>query len=422
MSKSRTGLSTPPPPLPDTTRAFLALLEAAIHAHAPLPLPDGVDWRVLYRLALEHRVDGLLLAPVLQLPTQPPPDMLIEWQRRAMATTMQQLQIVDSLHTALTAFEDAGIRAVVLKGIILKALYPEPDLRVMSDADLLVEIATFDSAKELLLSQGFEEIKDDSHEDTFVCANPDGLRVELHNRLFDRKQQGFLSRLDEGALFPVTIAVRAEAYGGECLAFPPSEHALFQLAHMAKHMIVTGFGLRQVCDFCLFVEAYDSTINWLWFIQQCKELGLTEFLRALLALCRDYLGLKSGMWQDVVVGKTDAANPGRILLDDLLDAGVFGKSTAERTRSAAVIYRSFDSESGNDSKLRRLTRAVFIRRDELHPPYMYAKRHAFLLPAAWAHRLFRYIFVERRRGGEIGAGLGIADERLALLKQLDMLK
>ncbi|MDR0396305.1 MAG: nucleotidyltransferase family protein [Oscillospiraceae bacterium] len=405
----------------DATRAFLILLEAAIHAREPSPLPQGLDWIALYALAAEHRVEGLLFTPALQASPEVPGELLLQWQQRAMAITMTQLQMTDTLHTTLAAFEEERLRAVVLKGIVLKALYPEPDMRVMSDADLLVEDSAFDGAKALLSKQGYVEITGDSHEDTYVCAHPDGLRIELHNRLFDRKNRGFLARLDESELFPVSKSVRAEAYGGECWTFPPGEHALFQLLHMAKHMITTGFGLRQVCDFSLFIESNGESIDWEWYARQCGELNLTRFQRALFALCRNHLALKDGAWQSMFgdsLDETDASP----LLSDILDAGVFGKSTAERTRSAAVVYRSFDGESGGESRLRTLARAVFIRKDELHPPYMYAKRHAALLPAAWIHRLIRYAFIERRRGGEQGAGLAVARERMALLDKLGMLK
>ncbi|MDR1262746.1 MAG: nucleotidyltransferase family protein [Oscillospiraceae bacterium] len=409
----------------DTSRAFLALLEAAIHAHEPPPMPDGLDWVALYRLAAEHRVDGMLLAPALQASQPPSGALLTQWQQRAMAVTMRQFQIVDTLHTTLAVFEEANLRAVVLKGVVLKALYPEPDLRVMSDADLLVESGEFDRAKSLLTDQGYQEITEDSHEDTFVCVHPDGLRIELHNRLFDRKNRGFLARLDEGALFPVSKAVRAEAYGGECWTLPVGEHALFQLLHMAKHMITTGFGLRQACDFTLFIEANDSAIDWVWCRKQCETLDLLPFQRALLTLCRDHLGLSDGAWQSVMTGgspKSDEETANG-LLADILDAGVFGKSTAERTRSAAVVYRSFDGAEGErDSRWRSLARAVFIRRDELHPPYLYAKEHGFLLPIAWAHRLFRYAFIDRLKGAESGAGFSVARERMALLDRLGMLK
>ncbi|MDR1598945.1 MAG: nucleotidyltransferase family protein [Oscillospiraceae bacterium] len=406
----------------DVTRAFLALLESAIHAHEPPPMPEGLDWAALYSLAMEHRVEGLLFTPALQASPGMPGELLAQWQQRAMAVTMRQLQIVDTLHGTLSAFEAAGIRAVVLKGIVLKALYPEPDMRVMSDADLLVESSAFEDAKALLAGQGYEEIKEDSHEDTFVCGHPDGLRIELHNRLFDRKNRGFLSRLDEDALFPVSKAARGEAYGGECWTLPASEHALFQLLHMAKHMITTGFGLRQVCDFALFIEANEQAIDWAWYGRQCVELDLLPFQQALLALCRDHLALGDGAWRTLMTDGMAEAESSRALLDDILDAGVFGKSTAERARSAAVVYRSFDSSRGNEGRWRSLARAVFVRRDELHSPYMYARKYAALLPVAWAHRLFRYAFIERRRGGESSAGLGVARERMGLLSKLGMLK
>ena len=104
----------------------------------------------------------------------------------------------------------------------------------------------------------------------------------------------------------------------------------------------------------------------------------------------------------------------------LLDAGVFGKSSKERTRSAAVVYRSFEAADGDKGRLRR---ALFPSARTLKAPYLYARRHPWLLPVAWAHRFFNYALARltgratREEGSE---GMRIAGERLRLLGELGM--
>ncbi|MED9958626.1 MAG: nucleotidyltransferase family protein [Christensenellales bacterium] len=246
---------------------------------------------------------------------------------------------------------------------------------------------------------------------------PDGLRVELHERLFDRTAYGFLSRLDEEKQFPLSLARREAVYGGEAWVFPPLEHALFMLCHMAKHMITTGFGLRQAMDFALFVRAHDADMAWDAFWEEAQTLGLAPFASALLELSARHFSLPRGAWSRGARADAAAAEG---LLDDLLDAGVFGHRTEERKRSAAVVYRSFEAENGDSGRVRR---ALFPSAATLKAPYLYARAHPWLLPVAWVHRWGRYVLsILRGRTSrtEAAESLRVADERLRLLSRLGL--
>ena len=108
------------------------------------------------------------------------------------------------------------------------------------------------------------------------------------------------------------------------------------------------------------------------------------------------------------------------LLDDLLDAGVFGHRTEERKRSAAVVYRSFEAENGDSGRVRR---ALFPSAATLKAPYLYARAHPWLLPVAWVHRWGRYVLsILRGRTSrtEAAESLRVADERLRLLSRLGL--
>ncbi len=422
-----------------TERMLLHLLDRALRGRAPdEALLAGVDWAALFDLAQAHKIDGLLLDAVCGLPegAQPPMEVLMPWQEGAMMTMMGQALAVDQLHALLAAFEAAGIRAVALKGIVLKALYPQPDLRTMSDADLLVAEDDFGAACAVMAGEGFAAVEDEPGVRVFQGA--DGLRVELHQRLFDKAAYGFLSRLDEKAMFPLDKAERAPVYGGEAWTFPPVEHALFMLCHMAKHMITTGFGLRQTADFVLFAEANDAEMDWAAFWATARTLGLDAFASAVLGVGEKYMSLEAarfdktgrheglplgtpssarGRWAEGAIDDPDAANA---LLNDLLDAGVFGSRTEERRRSAAVVYRAVDAKDGDAGRVRR---ALFPSATSLKAPYLYARKHPALLPVAWVHRFINYavsLVTGKAKHRDTAASLSVADERLALLSRLGL--
>ncbi len=401
-----------------TERLLIALLDAALSEKAPDPaLAEGVDFAVLFRLAQEHKIDAMLLNALLQLPQDklPPMPILAAWQENAMVTMMAQVMLVESLHQLTAALEEAGVKAVMLKGAAIKPLYPEPDLRTMSDADLLIAPQQQDAAAKVFESLGFTLVE--TEPGVFVYAGGDGLRVELHIRLFDEASYGFLSRLDEAKMFPVTLARREAVHGGEAWVFPPMEHLLFMLCHMAKHMITTGFGMRQVADFCLFARANDDRIDWTAFWLVSDQLGVKAFASALLVIGVRYLSMPTGKW---AAGAKIDERAADALLSDLIDAGVFGNRTEERKRSAAVVYRAAAAKDGDRGRIRR---ALFPAASTLKAPFLYARRHKWLLPIAWVHRLGRYAFLMltgKANRGELSASVQIADERLDLLSRLGL--
>lgn len=399
-----------------TETLLLTLLDCAIHEKQP---PEGcargADWQSLADLARSHHIEALLLDAALAVPGENAParELIDQWQAAAMNTMMSQGALAIQASMLTQTLDEAGVKAVMLKGMALKALYPQPDLRTMSDLDLLVAPAQQEAAHAAMEAVGYTVVEREPGVD--VMRAPEGLRVELHSQLFDKTEEGFLSRLDENALFPIESAVREEVYCGEAWVFPPQEHLAFLLLHMAKHLITTGFGLRQLADYSLFIEKRGSEIDFTALRAQMKALSLEGMMDALTDVCRRYLSLPDGPWSVKVPRETTDE-----LLGDILDAGVFGKSSKERTRSAAVVYRSFEAADGDKGRLRR---ALFPSARTLKAPYLYARRHPWLLPVAWAHRFFNYALARltgratREEGSE---GMRIADERLRLLGELGM--
>lgn len=399
-----------------TETLLLTLLDCAIHEKQP---PEGcargADWQALADLARSHHIEALLLDAALAVPGENAParELIDQWQAAAMNTMMSQGALAIQASMLTQTLDEAGVKAVMLKGMALKALYPQPDLRTMSDLDLLVAPVQQEAAHAAMETAGYTVVEREPGVD--VMRAPEGLRVELHSQLFDKTEEGFLSKLDEAVLFPIESAVREEVYCGEAWVFPPQEHLAFLLLHMAKHLITTGFGLRQLADYLLFIEKRGSEIDFTALRAQMRALSLEGMMDALTDVCRRYLSLPDGPWSVKVPRETTEE-----LLGDILDAGVFGKSSKERTRSAAVVYRSFEAADGDKGRLRR---ALFPSARTLKAPYLYARRHPWLLPVAWAHRFFNYALARltgratREEGSE---GMRIAGERLRLLGELGM--
>ncbi|MFY8107326.1 MAG: nucleotidyltransferase family protein, partial [Elstera sp.] len=114
----------------------------------------------------------------------------------------QQRESVRALHQAavtlrlLDRFEQAGCRALVLKGQALSAqLYGRADLRMSSDIDFLIDPAMMTKAHDIIVESGYkplypvpvENLSYVNKDQVYFRGNT---RIELHWRLFDN--QSFL--------------------------------------------------------------------------------------------------------------------------------------------------------------------------------------------------------------------------------------
>lgn len=102
------------------------------------------------------------------------------------------------------------------------------------------------------------------------------------------------------------------------------------------------------------------------------------------------------------------------LLADILDAGVFGKSSMERLHSSTITLHAL--ESGKSSVLKSL----FPSLKSMKGKYSYLNSYPFLLPIAWGNRIFHYVFSKDQGSGKKTIELG--NQRIELLRKYDVIE
>lgn len=224
-------------------------------------------------------------------------------------------------------FEEAGIVSVVLKGAAIAAYFKEPEIRKSGDIDILLpDSDSKDRAGEILEEMGFEpETEDNSlHHESFkrgqVC-------VELHTELtepFDNEETNeFLTRCvaecAEHRVFKeiagVTLPVLDDGY-----------QAFEILLHMLGHFLRAGFGLKFLCDYCIFWNSGISGESREVYLKLIKESRIKGFSDAVTNLCISYLGLSDDYRRLLESGDTKAEP----FLEEILNSGEFGTSSNDR--------------------------------------------------------------------------------------------
>lgn len=268
-----------------TLRQLLHLLDAAVHnkkADASLfNAPSGTDWDTLLRLSRNNNVDALVCDAVQLLPDNllPPRTLWLPCLARQKQTEMAYKHLL-KVQTDLTNILRAhGIKALVLKGTTLAALYPTPSHRLFDDIDLFTHHLQ-PEADALIARQYGIEIDNGRHRHSKFAI--EGVTIENHYALVDNHKT-------------------ASAAGYEQLLLKqlpsPTFEALFLLRHTAMHFATERITLRHLCDWMLFIEHHTADIDWKQLAHHLDIFGMSSFVGVLDTLLAQHLGfhLPSGL-------------------------------------------------------------------------------------------------------------------------------
>ena len=177
-----------------------------------------------------------------------------------------------------------------MKGQGVGQNYPTPHHRLCGDIDFYFTEDQFGKAMDLFASLGCQ-IKDEQHS-SHAETEYKGIPIELHKRsatFYTHRLQQKYNKTIEGIIGSNTETITIDNTEIEIL--PPLANALQLLSHMLRHIITSGLGLRQICDWVLFMEKNFDKINEEEFITEIKELELEGTYKAISAIATDYLGL-----------------------------------------------------------------------------------------------------------------------------------
>ena len=383
------------------------------------------EWKELFRLAQEQHVLPIVVESIYGSNAfQSQPD---SWRQqviqKSIRITMGQTVRTSAFLELFEKMQQAGLHPLVMKGLACRVLYPSPDSRPSSDEDLLVSPEEFSQAADFLKTQGFETTEknvDIDREFEIGFIRRDGLYLELHKSPFSPQSSAlgefnafFTEATDEARCLTVE--------GKEISVMAPHDHMLYMLLHAYKHLIYSGFGVRQVCDIILWAEQYGTEIDWKLLKRQCEQVRAWKFTLCLFGIAQEYLEFRPEK-AAIPLEFLEEEVPYQDLLMDLLEGGVYGGKDQTRKHSSTVTLRTVESE--REGRSYTILQTLFPEHKELAGRYSYLKRYPILLPVAWGQRLLGY-GKEVLQGGRIDDGaqsLEIGKQRVELLRKLDIIE
>ena len=331
-----------------------------------------------------------------------------------------QIQRTNHFLEVYKKLSEKNIKILVFKGIIFRNMYNNPDDRISSDEDILIKKEDYEKVKEFFLSEGFEFI--DKGEECAYFSKSTCLCIEVSTSLFshESKAYGHLNKLFED-VFEKSIKINIDKI--DILTLSHEQHLIYIVFHNMKHFLTGGFGIRQVADFSKYIETYGEYINWEKFWSDLKDLNYDTFALNLIEISLKYLGFNDDKitYPDNITSFDELKNSQKYyinsesLINDILDAGVFGASTMDRKHTALMTLDAVE-----DKKKSNRLKAVFPNVNYLKDNYTYLQKYPILLPVAWGQRILSYL--KKNKTSSYINTMELGKQRIELLKEYKIIK
>lgn len=360
---------------------IIDLLNASIHNTVPkLDYSKNIEWDNLINEANAHSITGLLYPALKNIKDNNiSKEVIDKLKRYTFNAAIGQSNHIKRTADILSLFNENNIPVIVLKGLVVREYYPKPDLRTMCDSDVIIHKNDLEKVRKLLLEKGFVEEEDAGHHIAFL-NNSFNLEVHwtLANESFRKGQECFQEKIWDDAM-------KIKVGGVDTLSLSLEDLALHLCAHMASHMAISGFGVRQLADLVLLVEHKGNEIDWSEFNDKAKKSGLTQFSTGMFKVCNYLFGMEIPKELNIKYSRNDEEII-KLVVNDIFTGGVYGQRDLSFSFRAQVGY-DIDDDS-TFSMLKRYIQVILPPISKLSDRYAYAKKYKILLPAAWIHHIY----------------------------------
>lgn len=197
----------------------------------------------LFKISKKHDL-AHLVGDVLDRNNLLPEDSEIQerfLQERSMAVYRVE-QLNHELEQICRIFEDNELPHIPLKGSVLRGYYPQSWMRTSCDIDILVKKEDLQRAVQVLKDSGFKYKETQSHDVQFWAES--GVHIELH---FDLIEESVAEKSAETLAHAWERTNPCEGWKYR-LEFDNEFFYLYHIAHMAKHFLNGGCGIRPFLD------------------------------------------------------------------------------------------------------------------------------------------------------------------------------
>ena len=371
-------------------RALFQLIKSVL-LEEPITIEvEGLDWKYLQQLCKYQKIDNLVSYGILPLQEQEqiPADVVCAMQKAQQKGIAREATQYFSLQEIQQKFEEEQIEHLPLKGAQLKKEYPSPDMRFLTDLDILCQKEQQGKIQAIMESLGYTLKHGGGHHDVYV-RNP-FMMVEIHwdcsteNRELDVLLEDIRSK-----------CIRKEGFAF-AYQMPWEEYYVYMIGHMAKHLKYGGIGIRMLLDLFVFAQKKKDSCDWKKIEAYLKQGGLLKFSETMQRF------LQQCMEED------ESFFEGNILLEHIIGSGAYG--TMENHMGARLLKEGGEKKQIRRTRIRLVMIMLFPPLEAMKELSPAVRRHSFLLPAAWIWRLVTKTIFANRKGREVLKSIVVTEQ------------
>ena len=349
---------------------LVSLMAAALGGKTPT-LPREVDWDNLYALASQQKVEAMVSVGLDGVDGVPQPvrtRFMQAYKREITSCLVRRNEGIKILN----AFEVNGIDCVPLKGWVMQDMYPNPAMRYMCDLDILFKEEQSDDVQRVLVSLDY--VPQELGGNPEVYFKKPIMNIEMHKRIY---------RDDTGHFDTTWERVQPVKGCRHTFSMTWEDYYIYMIAHLYKHFIGGGTGVRYVCDTELFLRRYGETIDRDYVDAQLRKSGILDFEQKLRALCRAW-------FHDAPADDALTA-----FSEKLLFCGVFGTPERSGENQTRQTVQSMPGKRVQTKRFWYILSLLFPPLFVMQDVYPALRKAPFLLPVFWIVRGVQKLFTGR---------------------------
>lgn len=372
---------------------YFALINYAVCGR---PLSDEVrklaergelEW--LYSLGKLHDIAHLLAYSLEENGLLSNTELSEKFKKERMIAVYRNMRMRGEYERILLSLSEAKIRFIPLKGSVVRKYYPEPWMRTSCDIDILVEKSNISSAVKVLTdSLGFEAREEGTHDVSLFSKS--GVHLELHFDLNEPSGKCYENLKDPWA------HSRASLEDEYRYVMDDSYLCFYHIAHMAKHFIKGGCGVRPFIDLYLMRALVEECRDEFEGMLSCD--GLLKFSKAAEEL--------SYVW----FADAPSTELSKKMGGYVLNGGTYG------TTDNKVVLQS----AKKGSRFKYALSRIILPYKVIKYHYPILKRHKWLTPVMQVRRWFKLLFLGglKRSANELKMSKNVSEEQIDSARSL----
>jgi hypothetical protein len=286
------------------------------------------------------------------------------------------LSLAHKAAAILTAFREADIPVVVLKGLHLaETVYADPAQRPMCDIDLLIPLEQFPLATAILARLKYQpttlNFSPAHYKELGFRAGPGAPYVEVHWHISGTSQ----NRIRIEGLWERSRPARVA--GVECLVLCPEDLVL----HLCHHALADQFNhsLRVLCDLDRVINRHGSVLDWDQVVCRSREWGIDRGAFLIFQFARSTLQMA------VPDGVIEALRPPDCPAE-ILRATEEAFVRVDSAREFTSALANFDQAHGLGARIVMAWQRIFLTRAVILSQYL-PSHGRWALPLGYGLRL-----------------------------------